>query len=212
MFFFSKIYNKFSNFLLKIDDFKTEKIINSRGLKFRIKTKNWITKYRANSFNEKEPELLDWLDNNLKNNDIFFDIGANIGIYSIYAALRNPSSKVYAFEPEYSNLDQLKFNIIKNNLQNNITPFSLGISNINQLNYLNIQDYTEGSALHTVISKKIELTQTGHKVIWREGIATYTLDKICEKLNIIPNLMKIDVDGNEFNVLDGHINALRTKI
>ena len=43
---------------------------------------------------------------------IFFDIGANIGEFSIYAALRHPQLRVLSFEPEYSNLSLLKENIV----------------------------------------------------------------------------------------------------
>ena len=97
--------------------------VNSRGLSFKLVSDNWITKYRVRTFNEKEPEMLDWLDENIRDEDVFFDVGANVGIYSIYAALRNPKAKIYSFEPEYSNLHQLKQNIIINGQQNNIIPF-----------------------------------------------------------------------------------------
>ena len=60
--------------------------------------------------------MLDWMDENLQEGDVFFDIGANVGVYSIYAAKRSPKAMVYAFEPEYSNLHQLKLNIINNKL------------------------------------------------------------------------------------------------
>tara|TARA_Y100000590_G_C15732621_1_gene1017550 strand:+ start:198 stop:959 length:762 start_codon:yes stop_codon:yes gene_type:complete len=208
MFLLSKIYNQISKLIIKIDDLKTIKTINSRNLRFKIKSRNWITKYRANSFNDKEPEMLDWIDTNLSSNDIFFDIGANVGIYSIYAALRCASSKIHSFEPEFSNLDQLKFNIINNELQNNITPYSIGISNSNDISYLNLQDFTEGSALHSISKNNIQFTQTGHKVLWREGVAVFTLDTICKTLDIFPNLIKIDVDGDEYKILEGATNCL----
>ena len=50
--------------------------------------------------------MLEWLDEKLQDGDVFFDVGANVGIYSIYAALRNKKTTIYAFEPEYSNLHQ----------------------------------------------------------------------------------------------------------
>ena len=209
MIFFSKIYNLISRLIDKIDDLKTIKTVNSRNLTFKIKSRNWITKYRANSFNDKEPEMLDWIDKNFSSNDIFFDIGANVGIYSIYAALRSPSSKIFSFEPEFSNLDQLKFNIIINNLQNIITPYSFGISNYDDISYLHIQDFTEGSALHSISSENMNLTHTGHKVLWKEGVAVFTLDTICKTLNVFPNLIKIDVDGAEYKILDGANSCLK---
>ena len=71
--------------------------VHSRGLTFKLVSDNLITKYRARSFNDKEPEILDWMDNNLRDGDVLFDVGANVGIYSIYAALRNPKAMIYAF-------------------------------------------------------------------------------------------------------------------
>ena len=71
--------------------------------------------------------MLDWLDKTLHDGDVFFDVGANVGIYSLYAALRNPKTKVYAFEPEYSNLHQLKQNILLNSLAETIFPYSLAL-------------------------------------------------------------------------------------
>ena len=45
--------------------------------------KNIITNYRIDTFLTKEPETIDWI-NNFKSNSNFWDIGANIGLYSIY--------------------------------------------------------------------------------------------------------------------------------
>ena len=123
--------------------------VHSRGFSFQLLSDNWITKFRARTFNDKEPEMLDWLDENLQEGDIFFDVGANVGIYSIYAALRKPKARVYAFEPEYSNLHQLKMNIINNDLLNNVIPFAIAISDQTGVSYLHIQDFTPGAALST---------------------------------------------------------------
>jgi len=185
--------------------------VRSRGLTFKLVTDTWITKYRARSFNDKEPEMLDWIDENLRDDDVLFDVGANVGIYSVYAALRNTKAIVYAFEPEYSNLNQLKQNIINNSLQSNITPFSIALGDNTGINYLQIQDITPGSALHTVSTESLKKTQTGHDVVWKEGIACFTIDDLCEMTGIKPNLIKIDVDGNETEILNGGENTFRNK-
>ena len=110
------LYQDLPNAIAAIRQMGSINKVNSRGLSFKLVSDNWITKYRLRTFNEKEPEMLDWVDGNLRDEDILFDVGANIGIYSIYAALRKPKATVYAFEPEYSNLNQLKQNIINNSL------------------------------------------------------------------------------------------------
>ena len=43
---------------------------------------NWICRFRADSFSTKEPETLEWIDES-SDNGVFFDIGANIGLYYI---------------------------------------------------------------------------------------------------------------------------------
>ena len=57
--------------------------INGRKYKFKFYTPNWLCRYRANTFSTKEPETLAWIDT-YGSNGVFFDIGANVGLYSIY--------------------------------------------------------------------------------------------------------------------------------
>ena len=196
------LHQDLPDFLSALRHLRSSSTIHSRGLTFKLTTDNWITKYRARSFNDKEPEMLEWLDENLRDGDVFFDVGANVGIYSIYAALRNKKATVYAFEPEYSNLHQLKLNIIKNNLFDNIIPFSIALGDQVGLSYLHIQDFTAGAALSTEQRDSINKT-FGKDVVWKEGIGTSTLDYITDNLDIQPNLIKIDVDGNELKILNG---------
>jgi FkbM family methyltransferase len=181
--------------------------VYSRGLSFKLVSDNWITKYRVRTFNDKEPEMLDWIDQYLLDDDVFFDVGANIGIYSIYAALRNSKISVYSFEPEYSNLNQLKQNILNNKLEKSILPYSIALGAHTGISFLNIQDLTPGAALHTVSNDSLKNTSTGHEVVWKEGIASYTIDDFCDATGIKPNLIKIDVDGNETEILIGGKNT-----
>ena len=197
------IYHDIPKLFSAVRHWRSSIMVNSRGLSFRLLSDNWITKFRARTFNEKEPEMLDWLDDNLQDGDVFFDVGANVGIYSIYAALRQPKTTVYAFEPEYSNLHQLKQNILENTLTENICPYSLALDSKTGISQLHIQDTTPGAALHTVFKNDLSKTLTGEDVIWKEGIATITLDEFCLQSRIIPTIIKIYVDGTELAILMG---------
>ncbi len=177
--------------------------VHSRGLKFTLSRDNWITHYRWRYFNEREPKTLDWIDDHVKDEGVLFDVGANVGVFSIYAALRYPNLKVIAFEPEYSNLHLLKDNIIANELQDRVFIYSIALSDSSGISYLNIQDLTPGAALHTVSDKKIRQTCMGQPIVWREGVATMTLDDFCQSSGLEPNYMKVDVDGNELDILQG---------
>jgi len=200
---------KFISFLRQLGTFST---VHSRGLTLNFVSDNWITKYRSRTFNEKESEMLDWLDEKLDNKAVFFDVGANVGIYTIYAAKRNRNSQIVAFEPEYSNLHLLKQNILNNQLLNKIQIFSIALNEESGISFLHIQDETPGAALSTVSDDDISETATGHKVIWKEGIAVMSLDEFCDQVGIQPTIIKIDVDGNELAILKGGLKTFNNPV
>lgn len=180
----------------------------SRGLSFTLQCDNWITHYRWESYSVKEPETLDWIDTWVRDGDTFFDIGANIGVYSIYVALRHPRARVVAFEPEYANLHLLRDNVVANGLQERIKVYSTALSDQSGISYLHVQDFTPGAALHTESKESLSLTLTQNPVVWREGICTFTLDAFCDETFLQPNCLKIDVDGTEPKVLEGGVQTL----
>lgn len=179
------------------------KVIHSRSLSFSIGCDNWLTTYRKENFNNKDSMLLDWIDQYVENGSVFLNIGANIGCYSIYAALRHPKLSVIAVEPEYSNLHLLKENILANSLGDRILVFSIALGNVDTVGFLHIQDVTPGAAYHTVSKKEIPFTRAGRKVVWKEGIKTMTLDQFVKEIDLRPNFIKIDVDGTEKEILEG---------
>jgi FkbM family methyltransferase len=177
--------------------------VHARGLRFTLPRDNWITDLRYRTYNTKEPETLDWLDT-LGVNDVLFDVGANIGLYTLYAASRHPRMPIAAFEPEYSNLHLLRDNIVRNGLGSQVTIYAVALGDLNGLSYLHIQDLNPGAALHTVSADaSLSETRTARPVVLREGITQMTLDEFCRQSGLQPTCMKIDVDGNEREVLRG---------
>lgn len=182
--------------------------VRSRGLTFTLPADNWITYHRWKTYNEKEPETLDWIDG-LRAGDILFDVGANIGLYSLYAAHRHPSMSVAAFEPEYSNLHLLRDNVAVNGVSGRVQIYPLALGDENRLSYLHVQDLHPGAALHTVShDRTLPATRTERQVVGREGIVQMTVDAFAEQTGVQPTCMKIDVDGNETQVLTGARRAL----
>ena len=107
--------------------YKSIKILDTE-IKFFVP--NQITNWRVDTYFSKEPETLEWIDSfEKKENLIFWDIGANIGLYSIYNSLKNPKSTTIAFEPSSSNLRVLTRNISINNLEKNIKVISMPLTN-----------------------------------------------------------------------------------
>src|SRR5262245_21238698 len=81
---------------------------------------NQATKKRVSTFFYKEPATLEWI-NTMEADDVLLDIGANIGLYSLYAAVES-SLLVYSFEPFPSNYAVLVQNVALNKLQNRVLP------------------------------------------------------------------------------------------
>ena len=121
-------------------------------------TPNWLTEYRARTFFSKEPETIAWIDS-FPLNSVLYDIGANIGLYSIYAA-KSKNSRVYTFEPSFLNLELLFRNIQTNNLQDKVTIIPLSLSNSSQIEnfYMQEGDNTWGGAHN---SSGSNITQDG---------------------------------------------------
>ncbi len=179
------------------------RVVHARGLRFTLQCENWITQYRWQTYNEKEPETLDWIDQWVQDGDTVLDVGANIGVYALYAALRHPGAQIVAIEPEYANLHLLRDNILDNGLQDRVQVYGIALGNRTGISQLHIQDATPGSALHTEATEALARTLTGRPVVWREGITVMTLDAFCEQTGLHPQAIKLDVDGTELRILDG---------
>ena len=146
-----------------------------------------------------EKKQLDFLDENRKKNEIkhFFDIGANIGYYSLYF---NNIDNVYAFEPNKKSLKRLEENNRLNNF--NIKIYGFGLSNSTserEIWYTN-KDKMGGSAIFD--QSDLELKKYDPKNIIKEKISTKKLDEILN-INKSQILVKIDVERHEKNVLEG---------
>ena len=176
-------------------------------------TPNFITKWRVDTFYSKEPETLDWIksfDN--KSKIIFWDVGANIGLYSIYAAVKFEDIDVIAFEPSTSNLRILSRNISINNLSGKIKINQFPL--INEKNkFLEMQEpkFIEGWSMNS-FGKNLDFE--GKTFVSENKYRIYgtSIDYLIEN-NIlkIPNYIKIDVDGIEHLILKGGLNFLKDK-
>ena len=104
---------------LNIANLNRSKTVKHGDLKLKFYVPNRLNFFRVETFSSKEPETLRWIDT-FKKNSVFWDIGANIGLYSCYAAAR-ANCKVYSFEPSVFNLELLVKNININAFSNRIT-------------------------------------------------------------------------------------------
>ena len=132
----------------------------------------------------------------LKNNDVVLDIGANIGYISMFCAKAvGKGGKIYAFEPEHNNYAALQQHITLNSFTN-IFPQRLAATSSPTTLRLYLASDNHGA--HSTIFNPDVLTQEYEEV---QGI---TLDSFVEEQNITKiALVKIDVEGAEYEVLQG---------
>lgn len=173
---------------------------------------NEIIDWRIKTFYTKEPETINWIDNFKKSKNIFWDIGANIGLYSIYAAIIHKNTSVISFEPSPLNLRLLSRNISKNNLEKKIKIIQLPLSDKkNTFSMMNETEVLEGGALNSFQEmKNFEGKKFSAKN--RYNILGTNLNYLLQN-NIIqlPDYIKIDVDGLEHLILKGADKILRSK-
>ena len=99
------------------------KSVERAGTKLVFSTPNDLTRTRVDSIWTKEPETIDWLDS-MPEHSVLWDIGANIGLYTCYAAKKS-NCRVFAFEPSVFNLEVLARNIHLNGLFDLVTIISI---------------------------------------------------------------------------------------
>ena len=176
-------------------------------MNFALQVPNELTLYRANTFSTKEPETLNWIDN-FGGEGPFYDIGANIGIYSLYHA-KLYDTPVYAFEPSYFNLVNLAKNINLNNLTDRIIIISNPLFESNVMANFNMESIEEGAA-HSTFNEEYNYQGNPLNVKFKYKTLGVSLDHLL-KYNLItpPSLIKIDVDGIEHLILNGAKSVLK---
>lgn len=184
------------------------KIVTYEGINYKFLAPNSLNIYRINTFESKEPETLEWL-RSIPLNSVLWDVGANIGLYSIYAAMSR-QSRVFAFEPSVFNLEILARNIILNGLQKNICIIPIALNDRLSFNMFKMSNTEWGGALSTF---EYNINQDGGplKQVFEYQTIGMSIDDVCSMLEIpLPEYLKIDVDGIEHLILRGGLKILHS--
>lgn len=162
-----------------------------------IKDQKTYIKNRVDRILSKEPETIEWI-NTFEKDSTFFDIGANVGIYSLYSAVMR-NNNVFAFEPHAASYKNLLDSINLNNLQN-CSAYCIAISDKVSLSSMHVKNMHEGVASNIV----------GEKGDYYHGCTQLPLNFLIERKMVPqPDYIKIDVDGFEDKVIEGAMNVFQ---
>ncbi len=162
-----------------------------------------LLQQRAHSMLSKEPDTIAWIDG-FTDEAVFWDVGANVGVFSLYAALR-PGLRVLAFEPSAANYQVLCRNIQLNRRHPNLDAYCLALSGVTRLGVLNLSSAATGGAVNEFgdAGHASRYSETPSDVI-QQGMIGFTIDEFVQRfMPPFPHHLKIDVDGLELPILQG---------
>lgn len=168
------------------------------GFKMIVETE--MEKYRYDTFWSKEPETLAWIKD-MQPGEVLYDVGANIGIYTLYAASRGV--QVVAIEPVLENYVRLVQNVELNGFNENLViPIYAAIGG-----YSSNDEY---EMTPIIINKSDGIGSSGSQMYYKGINDINTIERLIFKLplsrigwltGLYPHHIKIDVDGQEEEVL-----------
>jgi FkbM family methyltransferase len=170
---------------------------------FKIECEDDLERWRAETFTTKEPGTLVWLEQ-AQLGDVVYDVGANIGLYTLVAARRvGPTGHVYAFEPHAANVVSLLRNVTINEYRDRVTVIgsALGAApGFAPFHYAQFRAGSSGSQLGRAVNEN----GGPFEPLTSELKHVTTIDALLQAHVLRrPTLIKIDVDGNEPAVLAG---------
>lgn len=145
-----------------------------------------------------EANLTNFFINFLKEGDVFFDVGAHVGYYSILASdLVGAKGHIYSFEPTPRTFTSLSENA---NRKENISVYNNAI--LNKETTIDFFDYGPKYSAFNTFEKR-----TGEEIFFRNNVTkisieTISLDSFCKKNTVTPTLIKIDAEGSEYLILE----------
>ena len=158
----------------------------------------------------KEPGTVRWITEHVRAGDVVYDVGANVGAYTLLAARRAPGRvRVYAFEPSFSNYAQLCRNVILNRCDAVVFPLPVALSDVTVLDALHHRTLVTGAAMHAFGRPEASAGEA-FEAAYRQPALGYRLDDLVAQFGLpIPDHIKIDVDGLEARVLAGAERTLK---
>lgn len=185
--------------------FKTNKFLGAAsGVKFSVSSPNSVV--RVKQGHQKEPMTARWIDN-MEPDSCFWDVGANIGLFSIRAGARG--IRVLAIEPLLENVVDFQRTLdINPQIAEKVSLFYGGIYNSDGMFFLSISSPKAGMS-GSQFGKDYDqlgaprLAPIHRAVVGSTGATLHRLVNRGQGSDCAPNYIKIDVDGQELACLEG---------
>jgi FkbM family methyltransferase len=175
--------------------------LTHEGKRVLFSTPTVFTKWRVDSLFQKEPITIQWIAE-FAPGDVLVDIGANVGMYSIWAA-KTRGTRVFAFEPEAQNYALLNRNIALNGLGGQVRAYCLALSDQAGYSELHLSSQQIGGSCHS-LGECVDFKHEPMNPVYSQGcIAARLDDLVAQGVVPMPVHVKIDVDGFEPKVIAG---------
>jgi FkbM family methyltransferase len=144
-------------------------------------------------------ELLELIRNNNFKAKVIFDVGANIGTWTLLAKSFFGDAEVHAFEPLTNHANEFKTNTQK---LTQTTLHQICLGNENTTTVINISSFSDASSLLNPTALVYE--EYGVKTINEEQVTVKRADELIgQNILPVPGIIKLDVQGFELEVLKG---------
>ena len=187
--------------------FNQKRTINYNGINLSFYCPNRLNRFRVDTFSTKEPETLNWIEN-FNQESTFWDIGANIGLYTCYAA-ELKKCKVYAFEPSVFNLEILTKNVFLNQLSDHVSIISFPLADKLKETEFKMSMIDWGGSAST-FGEDYKYDGSKLKKEFNYNTIGSSIDECVDVLKMKqPDYIKMDVDGIEHLILEGGKQILK---
>lgn len=178
--------------------------ITVRGASIRFHVGNGRLRVWAERFEEIEPELLDLIDG-LPEGSVMYDLGASIGLFSLYAAIQR-GCRTVAFEAEAQNYATLELNhfLNRDRLASPLVALNVALSDAPGLGAIHTRVYGAGEHGKILDQAIAQDTKDAFAAAHVQSVLRQRLDDLVALCDLPPpDVLKIDVDGAEAAVLRG---------
>jgi FkbM family methyltransferase len=156
---------------------------------------------RAATLLTKQPATIAWIDR-FEPGGVFWDIGANVGVYTLYAAARG-DTRVVAFEPAAVNYFALSANCEVNRFAERVTCLLAGLGREQAIADLAVSQFAAAASFGFGAKKAAVFAG-------RQAAAILTIDQLVEEYGLpCPAYIKIDVPGLTEDIIAGGARTLR---